>query len=294
LRFLRLQILPYSVFVLYFQLLYLETGWLNISGVKGDKLQHPCGLSISLVFMLPIKLPSVNNSQYFVSAHVSFQEYSTVYQDQFHVRRCWSSSSHPVVRESFCPTRGIHINRSMVLSGPCQGGSAFACQLWMDSLRLYCIGPAVSYPRSFCSLRDSISSVSSNTARVNCFSAVEVRQLFVRCVKDLHLALQTVSFVSCSLEIISFLCLELLCTNTICSPHSKPVIRLCVCCVPVESLEICCVRCQFVDQIICLLSCDTPPLLFILDVTLEDGLSRSAQLFSISHDERWFFVCLCG
>jgi hypothetical protein len=28
------------------QLLFLETGWLNISGVKGDKLQHPCGLSI--------------------------------------------------------------------------------------------------------------------------------------------------------------------------------------------------------------------------------------------------------
>jgi hypothetical protein len=126
-----------------------------------------------------------------------------------------------VVRESFCPTRGIHINRSMVLSGPCQGGSAFACQLWMDSLRLYCIGPAVSYPRSFCSLRDSISSVSSNTARVNCFSAVEVRQLFVHCVKDLHLALLFRQFHLYHALSKSF---NSSASNCYPPPHSKPVI----------------------------------------------------------------------
>jgi hypothetical protein len=111
---------------------------------------------------------------------------------------------------------------------------------------------------------------------VNWFSAVEVRQLFVHCVKDIHLALlfrqsHLYHALSKSFNFSASNC---------CAPipfvhHTAnlPSDFFCACCVPVESLEFCCVRCQFVDQIICLLSCDTPPPLFILDVTLEDGLT---------------------
>jgi hypothetical protein len=146
----------------------------------------------SLVFMLPIKLPSVNNSQYFVSAHVSYQEYSTVYQDQFHVRRCWSSPSHPDVRESFCPT---HINKSMVLSGPrgqCVCLSALDGQLetllyWASNLSVV-LGQQFSTLPLFVPCGIQFSRF-LQIQRANCFPAVEVRQLFVHCVKDLHLAL---------------------------------------------------------------------------------------------------------